>query len=33
MVPVFRDVGERSTAKKYHPVNLLSVVKRLKNLC
>ena len=26
MVPVFKNVGERSTAKNYHPVGLLSVV-------
>ena len=26
VVPVFKSVGERSTAKIYHPVNLLSVV-------
>ena len=26
MVPVFKNVGERSTAKKYRPVSLLSVV-------
>ena len=26
LVPVFRNVGEMSTAKKYHPVSLLSVV-------
>ena len=26
MVPVFKNVGERSTAKNYHPVSLLSVV-------
>ena len=26
VVPVFMNVGERSRAKKYHPVNLLSVV-------
>ena len=24
MVPVFKNVGERSTAKNYHPVSLLS---------
>ena len=31
--PVFRNVGESSTAKIYHPVSLLSVVtKALKNL-
>ena len=26
VVPVFKNVGKRSTAKNYHPVNLLSVV-------
>ena len=26
VVPVFKNVGERSRAKIYHPVNLLSVV-------
>ena len=26
MVPVFKNVGERSTAKNYHPASLLSVV-------
>ena len=26
MVPVFKNIGERSTAKNYHPVSLLSVV-------
>ena len=25
MVPVFKNVGKRSTAKNYHPVTLLSV--------
>ena len=25
MVPVFKNVGERSTTKNYHPVSLLSV--------
>ena len=29
MVPVFKNVGERSTAKKYHPVSLLSVVSKV----
>ena len=29
MVPVFKNVGERSTAKNYHPVRLLSVVSRV----
>ena len=28
MVSVFRNVGERSTAKNYHPVSLLSVVSK-----
>ena len=26
MVPVFKNIGERSTAKTYHPVSLFSVV-------
>ena len=26
MVPVFKNIGERFTAKNYHPVSLLSVV-------
>ena len=26
MVPVFKNFGERSAAKNYHPVSLLSVV-------
>ena len=29
MVPVFKNVGERSTAKSYHPVSLLSMVSKL----
>ena len=29
MVPVFTNVGERSTAKSYCPVSLLSVVSRV----
>ena len=29
MVPVFRNVGERSTAKNYHPVSLLFVVSKV----
>ena len=29
VVPVFKNVGERSTAKNYHPVSLLSVVSKL----
>ena len=29
MVPVFKNVGERSTAKNYHPVSLLSVVSKI----
>ena len=32
VVPVFKNVGERSTAKNYRPVSLLSVVKSLENL-
>ena len=28
MVPVFKNVGERPTAKNYCPVNLLSVVRK-----
>ena len=28
MVPIFENVGERSTAKNYHPVSLLSVVSK-----
>ena len=28
-VPVFKNVGERSTAKNYHPVSLLSVVNKV----
>ena len=28
VVPVFKNVGERSTAKNYHPVSLLSVVNK-----
>ena len=28
VVPVFKNVGERSTAKIYHPVSLLSVVSK-----
>ena len=28
VVPVFKNVGERSTAKNYHPVSLLSVVSK-----
>ena len=27
--PVFKNVGERSTAKNYHPVSLLSVVSKV----
>ena len=26
VVPVFKNVGERSTAKNYHPVSLVSVI-------
>ena len=29
MVPIFKDVGERSTAKNYYPVRLLSVVSKV----
>ena len=29
MVPVFKNVGEWSTAKNYHPVSLFSVVSRV----
>ena len=29
VVPVFKNVGERSRAKNYHPVSLLSVVSKL----
>ena len=29
MVPVFKNVGERSTAKNYYPVSLLSVVSKV----
>ena len=29
VVPVFKNVGERSTAKNYRPVNLLSVVSKV----
>ena len=29
VVPVFKNVGERYTAKKYRPVNLLSVVSKV----
>ena len=29
MVPVFENVGERSTAKNYHPVSLLSMVSKV----
>ena len=29
MVPVFKNVGERSTAKNYCPVSLLSVVNKV----
>ena len=29
MVPVFKNVGEGSTAKKYRPVSLLSVVSKV----
>ena len=29
VVPVFKNVGERSTAKNYYPVSLLSVVSKV----
>ena len=29
VVPVFKNIGEKSTAKKYHPVSLLSVVSKV----
>ena len=29
MIPVFKNVGERSTAKNYHPACLLSVVSKV----
>ena len=29
MVPVFKNVGERSTVKNYRPVSLLSVVSKV----
>ena len=29
MIPVFKNVGERSTSKNYHPVSLLSVVSKV----
>ena len=29
MIPVFKNVGERSTAKTYHPVRVLSVVSKV----
>ena len=29
VVPVFKNVGERSTAKNYHPVSLVSVVSKI----
>ena len=33
MVPVFKNVGERSTAKNYRPVNLLSVASKVFEKC
>ena len=33
VVPVFKNVGERSTAKSYHPVSLLSVVSKVFEKC
>ena len=29
VVPVFKNVGERSTAKNYHPVSLLSLISKV----
>ena len=29
VVPVFNNIGEKSTAKNYHPVSLLSVVSKV----
>ena len=29
MVPVFKNVGERSTAKNYHPDSLLSLLSKV----
>ena len=29
MVPIFKNVEERSTSKNYHPVSLLSVVRKV----
>ena len=29
VVPVFKNVGERSTAKNYHPVSILSVISKV----
>ena len=29
VVPVFKNVGERSTAKNYHPVSVLSVLSKV----
>ena len=29
VVPVFKNVGERSTAKNYHPVSLLSMISKV----
>ena len=29
LVPLFKNAGERSTAKNYHPVSLLSVVSKV----
>ena len=29
MVPVFNNVGGKSTAKNYHPVSLLSVISKV----
>ena len=29
MIPVFKNIGERSTSKNYHPVSLLSLVSKV----
>ena len=29
MFPIFKNVGERSAAKNYHPVSLLTVVRKV----
>ena len=33
VVPAFKNVGESSTAKNYHPVSLLSVIESLSKPC